>query len=92
MSYWSNTYMPTIDSLALRAAIDFTNQVGKDLNGKWVDVDGDVRTTEDAKQYLVECLVRAEEDYAMNPEGYYAHHVFGALADGIESLIESDWA
>jgi len=95
MSYWGNTYMPTIDALAIETARSYVRQIGSDLGHKWPYGSEGYGTDEQAFRYIVNCIAEACEDYAESPDWYecnYEKCVFDALVFGINTLMEQDWS
>lgn len=94
MSYWGNTYMPTIDAIAIDAAREYVKRVGEDFGHKWRYDRDCIGTDEQAFRYLVRYIEDASEDF-MEDSGFYGSNyekcIFDALASGMTVLMECDW-
>lgn len=94
MSYWGNTYMPTIDAIAIEAARKYVAEVGEDRGHEWRYDRDCIGTDEQAFRYLMCCIEEASEDFADDPGFYdsnYERCIFDALATGMTVLMECDW-
>lgn len=94
MSYWGNTYMPTIDAIAIDAAREYVKRVGEDMGHRWKYDKDEYGTDEQAFRYIVRCIEEASEDFADDPDLYDANYercIFDALAYGMTVLMECDW-
>lgn len=97
MSYMGNTYMPTVDAIAIEAARSYVKHFGEHHTHEFPCVRELVASDEQAFRYLVNVIDEAREEFAdgggdMSYDGGYAGKVFEALAFGFATLMEGDWS
>ena len=89
MNYWTNEYMPRIDSMCIEAARRYVTEHGRAIGHAWVNSDSKFGTDEQAFRFLVNCLDEARDD--ISDYTVYAKEMFAELGEAITMLEEGDW-